>query len=269
VREKVIQLIDLIFGKQEEFDAEHRFLNFVLFFAIFHFVPSYFLVKHFDMSKQAYLIISLILLYSALYYFSRFLQYFKVPALILIFSIFIALVCSWYFSGGIAGTTTCYFFSVFVTFIFILKKNARIILSSFVMVVFIVLAVLEFYFPQWVIPYPASNALFASISVGFLASAVYVIVAVYFSKYLYEKEKKNVEHIIENYRQSSFYLKEQMNAKIKLLSRRERDVFQHIIEGKTNKEISDELNVSLGTIKTHINNIYKKMDVKKRIDLMD
>jgi DNA-binding CsgD family transcriptional regulator len=43
------------------------------------------------------------------------------------------------------------------------------------------------------------------------------------------------------------------------LSKREREVALKMADGKTNSEIAKELYVSLMTVKTHINNIYKKL----------
>ena len=48
------------------------------------------------------------------------------------------------------------------------------------------------------------------------------------------------------------------------LSERELDVLSKVADGKTNKEIADELFVSVNTIKTHILNIYEKLDVQNR-----
>ena len=42
---------------------------------------------------------------------------------------------------------------------------------------------------------------------------------------------------------------------------------EKIAEGKSNKEIASELFISLSTVKTHINNLYKKLDVSSRDDL--
>ncbi|OJJ14186.1 hypothetical protein BKI52_43735 [marine bacterium AO1-C] len=49
-----------------------------------------------------------------------------------------------------------------------------------------------------------------------------------------------------------------------LLSVREREVIQLITEGKTNQQIADELFIAISTVKTHINNIYKILEVKNR-----
>jgi len=49
-----------------------------------------------------------------------------------------------------------------------------------------------------------------------------------------------------------------------LLSARELEVLSKISEGKTNKEIADELFIEVSTVKTHINKIYKTLNIKSR-----
>ncbi len=49
---------------------------------------------------------------------------------------------------------------------------------------------------------------------------------------------------------------------------REKEVIGLILDGKKNKEISDELFVDISTIKSHINNIYRKTGVKNRKELI-
>lgn len=52
------------------------------------------------------------------------------------------------------------------------------------------------------------------------------------------------------------------------LSKREQEVFTHISNGLTNEEIAEKLFLSKNTIKTHIKNIYAKLDVKNRIQAL-
>jgi len=52
------------------------------------------------------------------------------------------------------------------------------------------------------------------------------------------------------------------------LSRQERNIQTLILEGKTNKEIANELFISLNTVKTHITNIYSKLKVSNRQELV-
>ncbi len=52
-----------------------------------------------------------------------------------------------------------------------------------------------------------------------------------------------------------------------LLTPQELKVVQLIVQDKSNKDIADALFVSVSTIKTHINNIYKKLNVQSREDV--
>ena len=51
---------------------------------------------------------------------------------------------------------------------------------------------------------------------------------------------------------------------IEPLSEREREVLQLIAAGKSNRRIASELFVSVGTVKTHVNNAYRKLDAHSR-----
>ncbi|WP_025743798.1 response regulator transcription factor [Aquimarina pacifica] len=53
----------------------------------------------------------------------------------------------------------------------------------------------------------------------------------------------------------------------KKLTQQEQKVLQFILEDKTNKEIASAMFVSISTIKTHINNLYKKLNVRSREDV--
>jgi len=48
------------------------------------------------------------------------------------------------------------------------------------------------------------------------------------------------------------------------LSFREKEVLQKIGEGKSNKQIADDLFIEVSTVKTHINNIYKTLKISSR-----
>jgi DNA-binding CsgD family transcriptional regulator len=54
-----------------------------------------------------------------------------------------------------------------------------------------------------------------------------------------------------------------------LLSPREIEVLELINSGLSNKDIAGKLFVSLSTVKTHINNIYKILDVKNRREAIE
>jgi DNA-binding NarL/FixJ family response regulator len=52
------------------------------------------------------------------------------------------------------------------------------------------------------------------------------------------------------------------------LSNKEREIVINVSQGLTNKEIASELFISEQTVKTHINNIFKKLNVTRRTQLV-
>ncbi len=66
------------------------------------------------------------------------------------------------------------------------------------------------------------------------------------------------------------FRKQRKNQKVSLnhLSKQEKNIQTLILEGKTNKEIANELFISISTVKTHITNIYSKLDVSNRQELL-
>lgn len=79
-----------------------------------------------------------------------------------------------------------------------------------------------------------------------------------------EKQRQQIiseyKHIKDTEKQSDFK---------NLFSPREIAVLELIYNGFSNKEIADKLFISLSTVKTHINNIYKILDVKNRREAID
>lgn len=53
-----------------------------------------------------------------------------------------------------------------------------------------------------------------------------------------------------------------------LLTEREMDIFRRILNGESNKQISESLYISPGTVKAHIHNIFVKADVSHRYELL-
>lgn len=49
------------------------------------------------------------------------------------------------------------------------------------------------------------------------------------------------------------------------LSKRETEILEQINLGKSNQEIADELFISVSTVKSHVSNLFSKLDVKNRV----
>ncbi|MCL2756615.1 MAG: LuxR family transcriptional regulator [Coriobacteriia bacterium] len=52
------------------------------------------------------------------------------------------------------------------------------------------------------------------------------------------------------------------------LSQREAQVFELLLAGKKRSEIGDECDLSMGTVKTHVSNIYRKLDVHSKSEMI-
>ncbi len=52
-----------------------------------------------------------------------------------------------------------------------------------------------------------------------------------------------------------------------VLTERERQIMQLVCEGRSNKEVGRELNLSEGTVKVHLHNIYQKLAIRNRTAL--
>lgn len=52
------------------------------------------------------------------------------------------------------------------------------------------------------------------------------------------------------------------------LTGREQEIFAEIARGRSNKEIAEALFISEGTVKTHVNNLLRKLDLRDRVQLL-
>ncbi len=69
-------------------------------------------------------------------------------------------------------------------------------------------------------------------------------------------------------RNENFVLNESLVAKLGL-SKRELEILDLMAEGNSNQEIANRIFVSLSTVKTHNQNLFEKLDVKRRIQAIE
>ena len=68
---------------------------------------------------------------------------------------------------------------------------------------------------------------------------------------------------------ASFVKMDREHAQIETLSDREKMVLDKLSEGLIGKEVADQLNISEGTVRKHIQNIYKKLQVNTRVEAIN
>ena len=102
--------------------------------------------------------------------------------------------------------------------------------------------------------YPALITLLITVSL--------ILVAIYF-----HINGKKIAELSNQIKEQSQSKNDGINDLIEGLTGRQKEVYGLIIRGKTNKEIMTELFIEQSTLKSHINQIYKKLNIKSRKDL--
>jgi len=78
-------------------------------------------------------------------------------------------------------------------------------------------------------------------------------------------EKKHITQFIESKVRSAFLEKGRNQTSPDELTSREKDVLKCLTTGCSNKEIAEKLFISEKTVKTHLNSIFRKLNVTKRL----
>jgi DNA-binding NarL/FixJ family response regulator len=68
---------------------------------------------------------------------------------------------------------------------------------------------------------------------------------------------------------ASFQALPASNSSLPVLSKREKEILDIMSAGFRIKEIADKLNLSVNTVRSHIRNIYEKLQVTSRIEAMN
>lgn len=75
--------------------------------------------------------------------------------------------------------------------------------------------------------------------------------------------------MMDKYRSYNSDIKNEILNNKDCLSLREREICDLILSGLSNQDIAQKLFITEGTVKSHINRIYKKLGVKKRIEVIN
>ena len=107
-----------------------------------------------------------------------------------------------------------------------------------------------------------------SIKIGAFIEMIILSIAVLYRMDVLIKEnsfmKDEIIKYSENLTNKSNSEEENKRRFIDDLSLREKEIFDLIVLSKTNKEIANELNISINTVKFHVKNIYEKLNIKSR-----
>ena len=107
------------------------------------------------------------------------------------------------------------------------------------------------------------------IYIGFIA-AIFTALGIWLAVKLSKPKIETVvvEKEIYVQRNENFVLDTSLVAQLEL-SKRELEILNLLARGYSNQEIATKLLVSVSTVKTHIQNLFEKLDVKRRIQAVE
>ncbi|MBC2717806.1 MAG: response regulator transcription factor [Desulfobacteraceae bacterium] len=79
-------------------------------------------------------------------------------------------------------------------------------------------------------------------------------------------QRKLVTQFINGDFVSDLRAEDRQQSKLDSLTPREQDVLRSLIKGSSNKEIANELFISEKTVKSHLNQVFKKLNVSRRLE---
>lgn len=105
------------------------------------------------------------------------------------------------------------------------------------------------YFEEFRKQLPIQKGSWFSLKRFFIGAAMFI--AGFLASLLFKKSRSNSQNNMKD------------------LTMQERKVFAMIVEGKSNKDISESLKISLSTVKSHVNSIYSKLEINSRKDALN
>ncbi|WP_298777831.1 LuxR C-terminal-related transcriptional regulator [uncultured Polaribacter sp.] len=163
------------------------------------------------------------------------------------------------------------FFTYWLFAVFMFKKNVYIKMIVFAYVI-ILFSGIDFYvLKYWGVSIMNVNA--TTIKIGAFFEMIILSIAVLYRMNTLKHENNFMRSEIVNFskqvNEHSVNTKEKNKPSLYDLSHREREIFDLLVLGKSNKEIADELNISINTVKFHVKNIYEKLNIKSRKEVLN
>lgn len=227
------------------------FNYFFLGFFSFKFAHNFLLVDNYypGLKKYSHIIVVNIFLFVVLFYF------FKKSELFVILNILTFLL----------------FLTYWVVSVLLINKSGHIKLFTIAFVIILFNGINFTVLKNFGISF-FDNAPF-NMKIGGLVQVVTLSFAVIYREKTLRKRNSYMKNEIINFNKEIDLLTSNIDKESKIkdienLSIREREVFDLIVIGKSNKEIALEVNVSINTVKFHVKNIYGKLNIKSRKEVL-
>jgi DNA-binding CsgD family transcriptional regulator len=271
MREKVIVLLETIIGKEDDFNVDHRLFNSVCLIVAISFIIRIFINLLLGAKLVEIEISHCITFLGILFIFfiSRFLKKLVLSRFLLVSIIIISFSFNWFYSGGAEGAMPYYYLSLLTVFAFVSIRRYKMLVVCIILINAILLIISEYRHPHLIIHKVDSQKLYMYKCVHLLFVAVVTILIIQVGKRFYKTDEYAISELHKKIRNQIENDNNKVSEIFLNLTSQERKVLEQIHNGKRNKEIAALLNVDISTVKTHINNIYKKKGVHSRTSLLN
>lgn len=158
------------------------------------------------------------------------------------------------------------FLIVFKYYKNIADKTAKIILKLFMLTSSIVMSLGLIYIIH-------SDEIEKALSLNIITDIIFILLYFWFNSLMtsyflwYFISTLKVSSIKDE--NAIIYIENLERSSVKILTKREKEISNLLLEGKSNKEVSHLLDISLNTVNNHVANIYEKLDVKNRVEFVN
>jgi len=266
LRNKLICFLENIIGERKEFNFNFRFFNSICIIIAISYIARILIDlilgnRIFELTLS-HIISSFSIL--SIFYISRFLKKPEISKFLIFLIVLLSFSFEWLYAGGTSGITLYFYLMAFSLLILITKKGCRILSLLIIISNITALFIIEFKYPHLIIHKTEVNKLYISKYFYFIIAFIIIALIIQIARKLGGQER-----LILYKQQEAFSKKEKEinNNKLNILSLQERKVYILIKMGKTNKEIASTLHISVCTVKSHINNMYKKLGIRSRREI--
>jgi DNA-binding CsgD family transcriptional regulator len=271
LRKNLIGFLVTVIGEEEKFNINHRFFNSICLIVavsyIFRILINLILgIKLFEIALSHFIAFLSILLILSI---SRILKKLVLSGFLFVSVILISFSFNWFLSGGTEGAMPFYYFSLFVIIVVVPIKRLKMSVVCIILVNAALLFILEYRYPHLLIQKIESQKIYMYKYIHMLFAAMVTMLIILVGERLYKTKKDAITEFDMKIGTRLGYNDNKVSEIFQNLTSQERKILEQIQDGKRNKEIAEVLNVDISTVKTHINNIYKKKGVRTRTDMLN
>lgn len=260
-RHKLLCSLEDFIGSRSEYEFKHRFFNVICLVLFIFYLAGVVIDLALEINSSTLILSHTItaLFVLIIFFISRYKKKLNISLILFFLIILASLSLDWFYTGGTSGVMLFFYFSLFTVVIFILDKRYRIFVFLLILINVTLLYYLEHKFPHLVIHINENHKLYIYLYFIFASMLTFLIIQI--AKTLYRIQK------VEYLRLDDHGYERIERIKLKLTSR-EKDIFDLMLEGKKNRQIAAILFINECTVKTHINNIRKKIGDIDRNNLL-